>query len=52
MPELHESELKQQLKSGEFSHAYLLYGTEGYLKQFYAERIAKNVSPRNGGFQL
>ena len=51
MPELHESELKQQLKSGEFSHAYLLYGTEGYLKQFYAERIAKKcVTPGMEGF--
>lgn len=41
MPELNEAALKQQLKDGAFSNAYLLYGDENYLKQHYANQLAK-----------
>ncbi len=51
MPELHEAELKQQLKSGDFARVYLLYGSEGYLKQHYAALIPKKcVTPGMEGF--
>ncbi len=51
MPEIRESELKQMLKAGEFPRVCLLYGTEGYLKQYYAETIPqKCVTPGMEGF--
>lgn len=53
MPELHESELKKQLKAGELARVYLLYGSEGYLKQYYAARIPKKcVTPGMEGFNF
>ena len=41
MPQFTETELKQQIQSGTLSNLYLLYGTEGYLKQFYANALQK-----------
>lgn len=41
MPELHEGALKEQLKAEDFAPVYLLYGTQGYLKQHYASLISK-----------
>lgn len=53
MPQLNEVQLKQQLKSGDFSRVYLFYGAEGYLKQHYAERLAKAcVTPGMEGFNF
>lgn len=48
-----EEALKKQIKSGEFSRVYLLYGNEGYLKQFYANQIcSKTVSKDFADFNL
>jgi DNA polymerase-3 subunit delta len=50
---LNEDTLKKQIKSGEFNNLYLLYGNEGYLKQFYASQICnKSVSPDFADFNL
>lgn len=50
---LNEETLKKQIKSGEFSNLYLLYGNEGYLKQFYANQIcSKSVSTDFADFNL
>lgn len=50
---LNEDTLKKQIKSCEFSNLYLLYGNEGYLKQFYANQIcSKSVSPDFADFNL
>ena len=50
---LNEETLKKQIKSGEFSNLYLLYGNEGYLKQFYANQICnKSVSKDFADFNL
>lgn len=45
MPLLKESELKQQIKSGEFLPVYLFCGEETFLCQHYAEEIAKKSVP-------
>lgn len=51
MPEIHETELKQMLKNSEFPCVCLLYGSEGYLKQYYADTIPKKcVTPGMEGF--
>lgn len=48
-----EDTLKKQIKSGEFSRVYFLYGNEGYLKQFYANQICeKSVSKDFADFNL
>lgn len=48
-----EDNLKKQIKSGEFSNVYLLYGNEGYLKQFYANQIcSKSVGKDFADFNL
>ena len=50
---LNEDTLKKQIKSGEFSNLYLLYGKEGYLKQFYANQLcSKSVSSDFADFNL
>jgi len=50
---LNEDTLKKQIKSGEFSNLYLLYGNEGYLKQHYANQLcSKSVSPDFADFNL
>lgn len=40
MGRLNESEFKVQIKSGEYSPAYFIYGSEGYLKQFLITETA------------
>lgn len=48
-----EENLKKQIKSGEFSRVYLIYGSEGYLKQFYANELCKKcVDPDFADFNL
>lgn len=48
-----EETLKKQIKSGEFSRIYLIYGNEGYLKQHYANTICdKTVDKDFADFNL
>ncbi len=42
-----EESLKKQIKSGEFSRLYLIYGDEGYLKQHYANLICSKSVPKD-----
>lgn len=44
MGRLNESEFKVQIKSGEYSPAYFIYGSEGYLKQFYVDQLIKKLA--------
>lgn len=43
MAQFNEDTLKRQIKSGDFSRVYLIYGNEGYLKQHYANTICKKT---------
>ncbi len=43
MPEIGESELRKQLRAGEFKNAYLIYGDESYLKEYYVSLIQKKL---------
>ncbi len=43
MPRINESELKKEIKSGEFKNAYLLYGEESYLKEYYANELKNKI---------
>ena len=50
---LNEETLKKHLKSGDFARVYMIYGDEGYLKQFYTSQIsAKAISPDFADFNL
>ncbi len=44
MGRLNEGEFKAQIKSGEYSPAYFIYGSEGYLKQFYVDQLIKKLA--------
>lgn len=53
MPELSQQQLNSELKNNQFHTSYLIYGTEAYLKQHYANLIAKKcVSSDMEGFNL
>lgn len=53
MPAIEEAQFKQQIKSGDFPRVCLLYGSEGYLKQYYADLLPKKcVMPGMEGFNL
>ena len=39
MARLNEQDLKLQIKERQFSNAYFIYGEEGYLKQFYVNKL-------------
>lgn len=43
MSRLDENSLKKQIKSGDFSNAYLIYGDESYLKEYYVNQIKKKT---------
>ncbi len=43
MAKLNEEGLKKQIKEGSFSNAYMLYGTENYLKDLYLSRLKKKL---------
>lgn len=43
MPKINESELKKEIKSGDFKNAYLLYGEESYLKEYYAGELKNKI---------
>lgn len=38
-----EQELKAEIKQGKFQRVYFIYGEDNYLKNYYAEFIAKNA---------
>ncbi len=53
MAQFNEDALKKQIKSGEFSRIYFIYGNEGYLKQHYANLICnKTVDKDFADFNL
>ena len=37
--------IQEDIKSGNFKPAYLLYGTEAYLKQQYKHNLVKALNP-------
>lgn len=39
MAKIGEAELKAQIKSGELSNVYMIYGEESYLKEFYVNKL-------------
>ncbi len=41
MGRLNEEQLKNQIKNGEFSNLYLIYGEESYLKEHYVNKLKK-----------
>ena len=41
MAKINEAELKKQIKSAQYENAYLIYGVEGYLKNFYVNLLTK-----------
>ncbi|MDD6604133.1 MAG: DNA polymerase III subunit delta [Eubacteriales bacterium] len=43
MARLKEEEFKQQIKSGNFAGAYLIYGEETYLKELYVKKIKEKI---------
>ena len=48
-----EAEMKAQIKSGEFSGAYLVFGEESYLKEYYVNKLkSKLVDPAFSDFNL
>ncbi|MCM1115780.1 MAG: DNA polymerase III subunit delta [Clostridium sp.] len=53
MAKLDEAGLKAQIKTGEYARAYLIYGEEGYLKEFYVNQLKKKiVDPAFEAFNL
>lgn len=45
MPSVNETELKAQIKSGQFSNLYFLYGEEKYLIKHYTNLLLKKIVP-------
>lgn len=43
MAKIGEQEIKNQIKQKEFSNAYLIYGEESYLKEFYVNQLKKKI---------
>lgn len=43
MAKIGEIELKAQIKNEEFSNAYLIYGEESYLKEFYVNKLKQKI---------
>lgn len=53
MAKLNEQGIKEQIKTSSFSNAYLIYGEESYLKDFYISQIIKKViDPAFDSFNL
>ena len=53
MGKIGEAELKAQIKSGEYSNVYLIYGEERYLKEYYVNKLkSKLVDPAFQDFNL
>lgn len=45
MAELNESGIKSHIKQGEFYNAYLFFGEESYLKEFYLSQLKSKIVP-------
>ncbi|MBQ7203067.1 MAG: DNA polymerase III subunit delta [Eubacterium sp.] len=43
MPKLTEKELKEQIKTENFSNVYMLYGEESYLKEYYVGKLKEKL---------
>ena len=43
MAKITETELKAQIKTGEYSNAYFIFGQEGYLKNHYVNLLKKKI---------
>ncbi len=53
MAKIGEAQIKQQLKEGNISNAYLIYGEEDYLKSFYINQLkSKTVDSAFESFNL
>lgn len=53
MAQIFEDDLKRQIKDGQMNNAYLFFGDEAYLKQFYIKKIcSKFVLPGSETFSL
>ena len=53
MPKIVETELKEQIKTENFSRVYLIYGEESYLKEHYVGRLKdKLVDDAFGDFNF
>lgn len=53
MAKLDEAGLKAQIKNADYSNAYLIYGEESYLKEFYISQLKKKiVDPAFESFNL
>jgi DNA polymerase-3 subunit delta len=44
MGRIGEAELKEQIKSGEFSNVYFIYGEESYLKEYYVKKLKDKLA--------
>ena len=53
MAKVGEAELKNQIKAGDFSNVYMIYGEEDYLKEFYVNKLKnKLVEPAFADFNF
>lgn len=53
MAKLDEQGIRAQIKNGEYSNAYLIYGEESYLKEHYVSQIKKKlINPAFEDFNL
>ena len=43
MAKIGETELKNRIKSGDFSPIYMLYGEESYLKEHYVSKLKGKI---------
>ena len=43
MAKIGETELKNRIKSGDFSPIYMLYGEESYLKEHYVSKLKSKI---------
>lgn len=43
MGRIGEKELKEQIKSKEFSNVYFIWGEEGYLKEYYVKKMQEKI---------
>ena len=44
MARINENELKEQIKTGDFSNVYFIYGEESYLKDYYIKKMKKKLA--------
>ena len=44
MARISEQELKEQIKNGDFSNVYFIFGEESYLKEYYIKKLKKKLA--------